>query len=78
MAATKENWEAYRAELLTHLEEERQFIGSAEAGRVGLWRIDPEKGKVDTTAAHVELAKRAVAALEGVIAKIDIDHLKPH
>ncbi|TIO04567.1 hypothetical protein [Mesorhizobium sp.] len=75
MAATKDQWKAFRSELIQQLEDERLFITNAEAGKTGIWTVQPGKGKVDTTAAHVEMAKRAVQALEGVIAKIDQDHL---
>lgn len=57
------------------VEDERRFIANAEAGKTGIWSVQPGKGKVDTTAAHVEISRRAVQALEGVIAKIDQDHL---
>ncbi|WP_353834067.1 hypothetical protein [Mesorhizobium sp.] len=75
MPATKHQWKAFREELSQQLEDERRFIANAEAGKTGIWTVEPGKGKVDTTAAHVEISRRAVQALEGVIAKIDQDHL---
>ncbi|TPK14154.1 hypothetical protein [Mesorhizobium sp. B2-5-11] len=75
MAATKDDWNKFRAELVENLEDERRFIANAEAGITSMWTIDPTKGRVDMTAAHVERSKRSVAALEGVIATIDRDHL---
>lgn len=75
MPATKDQWNAFREELSQQLEDERRFIANAEAGKTGIWTVQPGKGKVDTTAAHVEISRRAVLALEGVIAKIDQDLL---
>jgi hypothetical protein len=75
MPATKHQWKAFREELSQQLEDERRFIANAEAGKTGIWSVEPGKGKVDTTAAHVEISRRAVQALEGVIAKIDQDNL---
>ncbi|QIA21499.1 hypothetical protein [Mesorhizobium sp. AA22] len=57
MAASKDDWKAYRAELTEQLDLERSFIADAEAGRTGMWHIEPGKGRVDTTAAHVALSK---------------------
>lgn len=75
MAASNENWKTFRAELNQQLEQEQSFIENAEAGRLGLWHREPGKPQVDTTAAHVEIAKRSIEVLRGVIAKIDKDHL---
>ncbi|WP_192243588.1 hypothetical protein [Mesorhizobium silamurunense] len=75
MAANKEHWKAFRAELSESLENERRFIATAEAGQTGIWQVEPGKGKVDTTAAHIAQSKRAVEVLAGLIAKIDQDHL---
>lgn len=74
MATTEDQWKAYRAELAQQLEDELRFVANAEAGKTGIWAIKPE-GKVDATAAHIQMAKRAAEILEGVIAKIDKDHL---
>lgn len=65
MPATKDQWKAFREELSQQLEDERRFIANAEAGKTGIWSVQPGKGKVDTTAAHVEISRRAVQALEG-------------
>ncbi|MER9169497.1 hypothetical protein NKI12_19365 [Mesorhizobium australicum] len=69
------DWKAYRAELSGQLAQEQRFIQDAEAGRTGMWRVEPDNGRIDTTAAHVEMSKRTVEVLKGVIAKIDKDHL---
>lgn len=74
MAATKEQWKAYRAELAHQLENELRFVADAEAGKTGIWAIANE-GRIDSTAAHIQMSKRAAEVLEGVIAKIDKDHL---
>ncbi|WP_156751025.1 hypothetical protein [Mesorhizobium sp. AA23] len=75
MAASKDDWKAFRAELRRQLDLERRFIENAESGRTGIWHEHPGKGRVDATAGHIEMAKQAAAVLEGVIAKIDTDHL---
>lgn len=57
MAASKDDWKANRTELAELLELEQRLVDDAEAGR--------------TTPANIEVSKRAVAVLKGVIAWID-------
>lgn len=72
---SKAEWKAYRADLAEQLENERRFIADAESGRIALWQIGPNGGRLDTTAAHLERSKKSEKVLGGVIAKIDSDHL---
>ncbi|RWF68561.1 MAG: hypothetical protein EOQ34_25115 [Mesorhizobium sp.] len=63
MVASKEDWKANRAELAELLELERRLVDDAEAGR--------------TSQANIEVSKRAVVVLKGVIAWIDKELGKP-
>jgi hypothetical protein len=70
-------WKDFRAHLQDQLDTEKGILDDLRSRRVKLGRRAPGGDWEDTTDAEIGRSQHIVTVLEGVIAKIDRDHLRP-